>query len=275
MARVAASKRHRVRVPGGELDVEEHGRGEPLVLLQGLGQGRWAWRYVLPQLAERFRTITVDTRGTGESFSPAAPYAVDDLAADALAVMTALAVERADVVGFSMGGYVALTLALDSPGAVRSLVLAGTGAGGPRRVPRPAHVRAAFDEAMGLEPGEFGRRTMPYTFSPGWPERDPERFAEILAARLERPTPYETLVAHAEACYGFYAAGREVERVEAPALVLHGDADLIVPVENGRMLAARLPDAAYVELPGRGHNLMLEDPESFASLALDFLERRP
>jgi 3-oxoadipate enol-lactonase len=110
------------------------------------------------------------------------------------------------------------------------------------------------------------------TFSRGWTERNPERFEEILAARLEYPTPEKTLEAHLQVCYGFYARGCEVERIDAPALVLHGDEDLIVPVENGRMLASRLPNARYVELPGRGHNLPLEDPETFNRLALEFLE---
>lgn len=70
---------------------------------------------------------------------------------------------------------------------------------------------------------------------------------------------------------GFYARGCTVERIEAPALVVHGDLDLIVPVENGRMLAARLPKARYVELHGRGHNLQLEDPATINRLVLDFL----
>ena len=62
-----------------------------------------------------------------------------------------------------------------------------------------------------------------------------------------------------------------MERIDTPALVLHGDADVIVPVENGRMLASRLPNARYVELPGRGHNVQLEDPATFNQLALRFL----
>jgi pimeloyl-ACP methyl ester carboxylesterase len=255
-------------MPAPELHVEEHGDGEPLLLLQGLGQGSWAWRYQVPAFAQRFRTIVFDTRGTGRSPVPAEPYGVAELAKDAAAVLGGRA---AHVVGFSMGGYVALTLALERPELVRLLVLAGTGAGGPERVPRAAYVREAFARAMALPTEEFGRATMPYTFSPGWPEREAERFEEILAARLEDPTPVETILAHAEACYGFYDTGCDAERIDAPALVVHGDADLIIPVENGRMLAARLPNAKYVELAGRGHNLMLEDPETFNSLVLAFL----
>ena len=255
-------------MPQADLHVEEHGEGEVLLLIQGLGQGSWAWRSQVPVFAERFRTIAYDARGTGRSPVPAEPYGVPELAADAAEI---LAGRQAHVVGFSMGGYVALTLALAHPELVRSLVLAGSGAGGTDRVPRPEHVRIAFQTAFGLTAEEFGRETLPYTFSPGWPDAEPERFEEILRARLVHPTPQATVIAHANACYTFYDAGCEVERVTNRALVLHGEADLIVPVENGRRLAARLPNATYVELPGKGHNLMLEDPATFNRIVLDFL----
>jgi 3-oxoadipate enol-lactonase len=251
------------------LYVEEHGEGEPLLLIEGLGQSMWAWHEQIPVFAEHFRTIAYDTRGTGRSPVPSEPYGIDDLANDAAEV---LCDRSAHVIGFSMGGYVALTLALARPELVRSLVLAATGAGGPDRVPRPSHVRDAFAAAIGLPYDEYGRRTMPLTFSRGWTQRNPEHFEEILAVRGAHPTPEETLEAHIEACYGFYARGCEVERIQAPTLVVHGDEDLIVPVANGRMLASRLSNARYVELPGVGHNLQLEVPERLNALVLEFLE---
>jgi pimeloyl-ACP methyl ester carboxylesterase len=250
------------------LYVEEHGVGDPLLLVEGLGQSMWAWREQVPVFAERFRTIAFDTRGTGRSPVPDEPYWIPDLAEDAAAILDGRA---AHVVALSMGGYVSLTLALARPELVRSLVLVGTGAGGPDRVPRPDHVRAAFAAAQGLPLEEYGRTTMPYTFAAGWPERNPERFEEILRTRLEHPTPYETIDTHMAACYRYYDEGSPVERIDVPALVVHGDEDLIVPVDNGRMLAARLPNARYVELPGRGHNVPLEDPDTFNRLVLDFL----
>lgn len=251
-----------------DLHVEEHGDGETLLLHQGLGQGSWAWMYTAPVLAQQFRTITFDTCGTGRSPVPDEPYGIDDLADDAARILDG---RRAHVVGFSMGGYVALTLALAHPELVHTLVLAGTGAGGPSRVPRPAHVREAFAAAMLRAPEEARRMTMPYTFAPGWLDANPERAEEIIDASLEHPTPLETIEAHTEACYEFYNRGAEVEHVDARALVVHGTEDLIVPTENGRELARRLPNARYVELSGRGHNLMLQDPEAFNRLVLEFL----
>src|SRR5438034_6288013 len=251
------------------LYVEEHGEGEPLLLVEGLGQSMWAWREQIPVLAEHYRTIAFDARGTGRSPVPEEPYGIDELAQDAADVLGG---RTAHIVGLSMGGYVALTLALARPKLVRSLVLVGTGAGGPDRVPRPQEVRDVYADATGLPFDEYGRRTMPLTFSPGWTARNPKRFEEILAARGEHPTPDVTLDAHLQACYGFYARGCEVERIGAPALVVHGDEDLIVPVENGRMLASRLPNARYAELPGVGHNLQLEVPERFNALVLEFLD---
>jgi pimeloyl-ACP methyl ester carboxylesterase len=255
-------------VPPAGLHVEEHGDGEVLLLHQGLGQGSWAWRYSAAAFADRFRTIVFDTRGTGRSHVPDEPYGVADLAEDAAAILDG---RTAHVVGFSMGGYVALTLALSRPELVRSLVLAGTGAGGPTRVPRPAHVREAFEAAMSLPAEEARRATLPYTFAAGWAEANSERVEEVVVASLEHPTPLRTIEAQMAACYRFYDEGIEVERIEVPALVVHGDEDLIVPVENGRELARRLRTASYAELPGRGHNLMLQDPETFNELVLDFL----
>jgi 3-oxoadipate enol-lactonase len=259
--------RLRHSAPTQPLYVEEHGEGEPLLLIEGLGQSMWAWREQIPVFARHYCTIAFDTRGTGRSPVPDEPYGIDELAQDAADL---LAGRPAHVVGLSMGGYVALTLALAQPELVRSLVLAATGAGGPNRVPRPQAVRDAYAAATGLPFDEYGRRTTPLTFSPGWTERNSGRFEEILAARLEHPTPDVTLEAHLRACYGFYGRGCEVERIEAPALVVHGDADVIVPAENGRALASRLRNGRYVELRGRGHNVQLEDPATFNRLVLEF-----
>jgi pimeloyl-ACP methyl ester carboxylesterase len=265
--RAAGASKRLAPVSGGALWVEERGDGPPLLLVAGLGQGSWAWKDIVDALAAERRTITFDGRGTGRSSRPAS-RTIEEMATD---VGDVLGGRTADVVGLSMGGYIALTLALAQPKLVRSLVLSGTGAGGLDRVPRPPEVRASFNAALGLPYDEFVRETLHWAFAPGWAEEHPERISEIVDARLAHPAGFHTLTAHVDACYAFYEAGCEVERIEVPALVVHGDLDRIVPVENGRTLAARLPNARYVELPGGGHNLPLEEPETFTRLVLDFL----
>jgi pimeloyl-ACP methyl ester carboxylesterase len=242
---------------------------EPVLLIAGLGQGAWVWRDAAALLERERPVVLFEARGTGALRDEPARGSVHAMAEDAAALLET----PAHVVGLSMGGYVALTLALEQPSLVRSLVLVATGAGGPGRVPRPFHVARAFDEALGTSPEEFARRTMPFTFAPGWTEANPERFEEIVALRVAQPTSYASILAHAEACYAFYRESCEAERVTVPALVVHGDEDLIVPVQNGRMLAARLPDVEYVELTGHGHNLSLEIPDALAGLVSRFLSR--
>ncbi|HEU5213716.1 MAG TPA: alpha/beta hydrolase [Gaiellaceae bacterium] len=235
-------------------------RAAPLtvLLVAGLGQGGWVWHEVAARLAPR-ELVTYDNRGTGDAPGPARST-VAGLADDAAEA----AGGPADVVGLSMGGYVALTLALLRPELVRSLVLVGTGAGGPDRVPRADDVQAVYREAFTLGPEEYVRRTFPLTVRP-------DRLDALLDENVARAVPHRTTAAHTRACLGFYADGAEVERIAVPALVIHGSDDRIVPVENGRRLAARLPDADYVELPGYGHDLAQEAPDELAALIDAFL----
>ena len=233
---------------------------EPVLLIGGLGQGVWAWQWVEPQLAEEQDVRVLVPRGTGALRDVPPRRSVVEMAADAAAELSG----PTHVVGLSMGGYISLTLALEHPELVRSLVLIGTGPGGPNRVPRPQHIREAYEAAVALGPGEYERTTQRLSLAPGWPEANPDRYEEIIAARMADVSTLDVMWAHLEACYEYYEAGIPVERIEARALVLHGTEDVVVPPENGRMLAARLPNAEYVEIVGGGHNLPLEIPDEVA-----------
>ena len=257
---------------GGELYVEEHGAGEPVLPIQGLGYAMWAWHAQVPALAAARRAIVFDNRGAGRSVKARGPYTIELLAEDAAAVLEDVAGGvPAHVVGLSMGGYIALTLALRHPELVRSLVLTGTAAGGPETSPVPAATLDAWLAAAGLPPEEYARRTMPISFAPGWTEEHREEYERLLAARLEFPTPPECWAAQYDACTVFLECGVPVEQIDVPSLVLHGDADRVVPVENGRSLARRLLHARLVVLAGRGHLAPLETPDAFNAEALRFL----
>jgi pimeloyl-ACP methyl ester carboxylesterase len=262
----------RLPVAGGHLHVEVHGDGSALLLIQGLGYATWAWRRQLPALSARWRAIAFDNRGAGRSAKPPGPYSIELLADDAAAVLDRLGAAPAHVLGLSMGGYVALTLALRRPELVRSLALAGTAAGGPGSLPVPQPTRDAWLAAAGLPPAEYARRTMHLSFAPGWTDVHPDEYEELLTARLEYPTPPECWAAQYAACERFLERGVPAEQIGVPALVWHGDADRVVPVENGRRLADRLPRAELVVWPGGGHLALIEDSDAFNAAVVGFLE---
>ncbi|HST26593.1 MAG TPA: alpha/beta fold hydrolase [Gaiellaceae bacterium] len=264
-------------VPGGRLYVEEHGSRPgsagrvPLLLIQGLGYSMWAWRYQLDAFDRR--TIAFDNRGAGRSSKEPGPFSMEQFADDAVAVLDALGVEAAHVLGLSMGTFVAQSLALRAPERVRSLVLVGGSPGGPEHAPVPAETLDAWAANAHLPPVEFVRRTMHFSYSPGWSEANPELFEELMVARLEHPTPPECWRAQFEATIPFLRAGAAAEEIAVPVLVVHGELDRVVPVSNGRLLARRIPGAELVVLPGCGHVVPLERPDELNRLVSDFLDR--
>jgi pimeloyl-ACP methyl ester carboxylesterase len=252
--------------------VEVQGDGPPLLLIQGLGYAVWAWREQIPALSRRWRVIAFDNRGTGRSFKPPGPYSLEMLADDAAAVLHAHADEPAHVLGISLGGYVAITLALRHPELVRSLVLGMTSAGGADATPVPESTTSVWLANAGKTPEEYARATMWLSFAPGWSDEHPREYEELLRSRLEHPTPPECWRAQYDAGSEYVRRGAPVDEISVPTLVIHGDADRIVPVANGRVLARRLPEARLVELPGRGHLAFLEAPDEFNNAVVSFLE---
>lgn len=251
-----------------KLYTEEHGEGHPLLLLTGLGYAIWSWQRQLPEWSRQFRCVAVENRGTGRSPKPAGPYSIEELADDAAA---ALAGRRAHIAGFSMGGYVAQTLAVRHPELVDRLVLICTGTGGRNFQQTPPQTTSTWVANAGRTPQEFARATMPLSFRPGWIDEHPDEFEALLADRLEYPTPPECWRAQYDACLDWAGRITQVEQIEAPTLVVHGDADRVVPYENGVELARRIAGSRFETFSGGGHLLFLESPERLNPMVSSFL----
>lgn len=183
----------------------------------------------------------------------------------------ALEGRRAHVAGFSMGGYIAQRLALRHPRLVERLVLVCTGTGGPDYVPFPEETSAVWAANAEKPPPEFARASMPLSFAPGWTDEHPAEFEALLRDRLEYPTPPECWRAQFDACNRFTRQLTPVEEIAAPTLVVHGDADRIVPYENGVELARRIPGARFETFSGAGHLLFIEDAPRFNLMVMTFL----
>jgi 3-oxoadipate enol-lactonase len=246
---------------------ERRGKGFPLVLVHGLGYARWGWEPVADLLAERYETILFDNRGIGESEAPPGPYSVAQMTEDTLRVLNEAGVERAHVLGTSLGGMIAQELALAVPERVQKLVLACTTAGGPSAAPMPEQTVKLMAEAATLAPEVAMRRFVENALAPDPPEGMVE---EILAHRIETAQPIGAWLAQAGAGASFDAWDR-IPGLEMPTLVLHGTSDNVVDVRNAEYLAERIPDSHVEFVPGCGHLFFWEQPERFVRVVAEFL----
>lgn len=249
------------------LYVEEHGEGHPLLLLTGLGYAIWSWQRQIPEWSRHFRCIAVENRGTGRSPKPPGPYSIEAMADDAAEVLDG---RPAHVCGYSMGGYLAQALALRHPQLVGRLVLVCTATGGPDVLPAPPETTETWLANAGRPPEEFARASQPLSFRPGWAEEHPDELEALLRDRLEFPTPPECWRAQYDACRDWTSRVSPVEEIEAPILVVHGDADRIIRYENGVELARRT-GARLETFAGAGHLLFIEEAPRFNRMVASFL----
>ena len=255
---------------GVRLAYESAGDGPPVLLVQGLGYGRWGWEPVVEPLAGGFRVVTFDNRGIGESDIPRGPYTAEQLAADCMAVLDAAGIERSHVVGTSLGGMVAQTVALTYPGRVDRLVLACTTPGGPGSYPIPEPTLRLFAEAPLLDPKVALRRFVENALSAETVAERPELVDRILELRLSNPFDLAGWQAQLAAGTSFDVLDH-VDGIRAPTLVVSGTADTVVDARNSELLAARIPGARLELFRGLGHLFFWEEPERFARLVTEFL----
>lgn len=259
------------RVNGINLAYYTSGHGTPTLMIQGLGGRAADWGSVPARLAPRFEVITFDNRGTGKSDKPDTEYSLDVMADEAVAVLQAAGHEQAHVVGVSMGGMIAQLVALRHPQRVRKLVLLSTTPGGSHAVAPTAAAMAALVPDMTQPPEQIVRSAMRAITAPGFTEAHPEVLQEIVQTAMGAPTPQFVFVRQMAA---IMASDRyaDLPTIQTPTLVLHGDADPLVPFANGQTLAARIPGAQLVTLRGCGHLAMWEQPDELARVLLNFLD---
>jgi pimeloyl-ACP methyl ester carboxylesterase len=258
--------------PGGRLYYEVHGEGEPLLLHPGFGCSvEIYWRNTQP-LAERFRVIVFDPRGAGRSDIGPPTMTMAGFAGDAAALLEALGVESAHVVGTSFGGMVAQHIALDHPARVRRLVLACTTPGGDGHVMPPPENMFTFMAASEIaDPAAAMRSTYALNYSDEFVAEHDGLLAErALANQHLRSTP-EGRASQLHAVQHHDTAARLGE-IAHPALVAHGTEDGTVPVDNGRMLAARIPNAELRLYPRGRHLFFSEFAEDLNRDIIRFLE---
>ncbi|WP_255194516.1 alpha/beta fold hydrolase [Natronobeatus ordinarius] len=257
-----------------QYEVDGPAHGEPVALVEGLGYGKWMWRWQREALSDAYRVIVPDNRGTGDSDAPDGPYTIRDMAADLEAVLADIGVDRAHVVGASMGGMIAQRYALEYDRAA-TLSLLCTTPGGPDAVPVPEEtLDRMFAVPEDADERETIRHRMAPAVSDAFYEECPDLLERIVDWRLEMDASEAARAAQGAAVQAFDASD-ELGGLETPTLLLHGTADRVVPVENTRLLAEALPNARLELLEGGHHLCFIESASWVNDHLLHFLSGRP
>jgi pimeloyl-ACP methyl ester carboxylesterase len=262
---------HATANDGARIHYELHGSGDPVLLVMGLGSNAYGWARTIPWLAETHQAIAFDNRGVGRSDVPKGAYTISQMAADAAAVLDACGHRTAHVIGASLGGMIAQRFAIEHAERVRSLVLLCT-------TPGSVHAARAADDVMralvqgGEDPAEVYRRNAWFLYGTETRERHPERIEADLVERSRIPTTPTGFYGQLQAAMG-HDVWDALPSIAVPTLVVHGDADVLVPTENGRLIASRIPGAELVLLPGAGHMLQADSGDAVRAAILGFLAR--
>ncbi len=245
-----------IRSKDAALYYEEHGSGEPLILLPGLlGTVESHWRRFIPELARRFHVIAVDLRGHGRTDNPSGMIRMHQLVTDLFAVYDALEIDNAHICGYSLGGYIGLAFGVQHPGRVLSLFMHGT-----KFYWTPEAVSSAVRE---LDPETILAKV------PKWGaqlQRDhaqangDEGWKALLrsAAEFIHTLPAEGLT------------DQSVRLAVFPVCVSVGDGDELIPIEEAKKLAAALPHARHSVLPGTRHPMQFVQKQLFLDSLASF-----
>jgi pimeloyl-ACP methyl ester carboxylesterase len=269
-------------VNGVKLYYEIHGTGDPIVLIPGLGLDHSYFQYAIPELQRHFRVVAYDPRGTGESDRPPGEYSMELWADDLQKLLVALEIERAHIVGSSLGGCVAFELLRQHPAVARSLILVAAFSELDRALETNFRMRIAIIERLGM--GDVIRdHVMLWTLSrefiatargaraadalvTGLARNDPKLYVEFLRAILR---------------FGRVLPGQEgqpkmtelLAAITAPTLVVVGAGDILTPVSFSRRIVERMPNAELAVIERCGHITFIEQPEENTRLIADFVHR--
>lgn len=258
-------------INGINLYYELHGEGPPLVMIMGLGATLDWWdEIIVHRLSQRYRLLLFDNRGAGRTDKPRGRYTIRLFAEDTAALMTHVGIERAPVIGASMGGMIAQELAISYPHRVDKLVLVSTSCGGrPAALPSLRVIRLLLDQTG--TPEERKDRQMQLLFPAGFLAESGERLERLWQRIKSRQFEPAAFWRQLGAIVTFRSYNR-LPAIQVPTLVITGSEDVLVPPLNSEILAARIPGARLVVFEGAGHGLTSQFPERFCEVVEEFLE---
>lgn len=257
------------RVNDIELAYDVQGAGDNLVLLHGGQTDRSVYNAVLPTLTQHFRVLNFDQRGMGQSSKPDIPYSMAMLADDAAGLMDHAGFESAVVFGTSLGGMIAQEFGLRHPDKTRALIIGCAVTGGPHPLGLgDADSKKAYStEALSAE--ERAKALAASIFTEGYLDAHPEIVPALVEARENNPIDPAAFARRLAAGYAHDTYDR-LPKISCPTLVLVGRDDAIIPWENSKVIAERIPGSRLVVLEPAGHGFWIEQSERTCREILEF-----
>ena len=262
-----------IQANGQTLYYEIHGDGDPLVLVMGIGYDSTLWTlHQVPALAQHFQVILLDNRDVGRSGKASRAYTISDMADDVAGLLDALAIQRAHLLGLSMGALIGQEFALRHPGRLKRLVLCGPDAAPARDVVHPISVWRWVKESDS-NGSTFAAEQFTWLFSSTF-RRNAAAVRQTVDFLSSNPNPVlpDAYARQAQAYVQYDPAGRQ-DSIDAPTLVIVGEQDLLTPPWIAREVAAAIPGARLEIIRGDGasHVVPLERPDEFNRLVIEFL----
>jgi aminoacrylate hydrolase len=259
----------KLAIEGGEINYEVAGEGEPLIFVSGLNGVARYWQAQVPVFAKHFKVIAYDQRGTGGSDRAQKSFSVDQMTAELAALMDALKIERAHIVGLSTGGAIGQTLAIEQPQRVAKLVLCSTWTHCDPWFRRLFEARRAMYQQCGPE---LHAMFHPLFLYPA--EYVNSHDDEITEEQKNAPTKSSSVDISVGRINALLAFDRRagLGSIKAPTLVMTSDNDYITPSYHAEKLAREIPGAKLVIPRGGGHSYSKTNAEEFNRIVLDFLK---
>jgi pimeloyl-ACP methyl ester carboxylesterase len=263
----------KLQVDGAQIAYCRIGNGQPLVVLNGFAATSADWDpSFIDRLASSNQLILLDNRGIGRSTDNGRPFDIAQLADDAARVIETLGIERANMLGWSMGGFIAQALALQHSRRINKLILLSTDPGGADADLASAAVWSQLIDMSGT-PHEQARRLLSLLFPSDVAESIYRKFGDVVAAARTQLSP-RLINRQAAAMDAWHRTGvaSRLREVNIPVLIATGTADIVIPPSNALRLVNAIPGAWLAQFNGGGHAFMAQYPRRLADLINSFLE---
>ena len=252
---------------------EIHGEGFPLVMIMGLSANiDWWHPPIIEEISKYYKAIIFDNRGAGRTDKPKKEYSIKEFAEDTIGLMDALKIEKAHVLGVSMGGMIAQEIVLNHPDRVQKLVLGATNCGMSKMVFPSEEVTEVLTRSReNITPEEAAKDTIPLLYPESYIKNNPDIIKSTIETILKHPIPGFAFQLQVGAILKFDTC-RRIKKLNTPTLIIHGTEDILVPTGNAHILEKRIPNTKKVLIDGAGHGLVRQEPEIFLQSVLEFLK---